>query len=1092
MRHCAPSSLSLPLCVRYCFCITVFVASALGQANVQGQWTTLPNTIPINPVHATLLANGKILIVAGSGNCSPSLTGCPSGPPYGPSNGSGALLLDPVTGQTIRQFNLSWDMFCNGMVMLQDGRVLIDGGTIQYDPFYGTANASIFDPATNTFTDTQPTLHGRWYPTLLTLGDGRVMTFSGVAETGGTNKAIEFYTIGSGWASPFDASWTPDLYPRLHLLSDGKVFYSGAQTKSKLFDPSTNTWNINFATTNYGGLRTYGSSVLLPLSPADNYDSKVLIMGGGNPSTNTTEIIDFGSATPSWQYGPPMSQPRIEMNAVLLPNGKVLALGGSLFDEETGTASFNADLFDPATNTFSSAGVYAYARLYHSVALLLPDATVWSAGGNPLRGHYVPQQEIYKPAYLFNPDGSAATRPSITSAPISISYSDSFTVQTPDAANISHVVLVRNGNVTHAFGMDQRLVELSFTAGNGSVTVTAPPNGNIAPPGYYMLFLLNNSGVPSIAPLLQLIGPPNFSVSSPASVTVSQGNQGSAAITTTVSGGFNSSISLSISGAPSGTTATFNPATIAASGAGTSTMNIAAGLSAPIGSYPLTITLRGGGFQRTTRVNLVVGIAAVAIPVFSPKSATYTSAQSVTITDATAGAAIHYTTNGNPPTTASPLYTGPIPVVSTETLKAMAAESGYSNSGVATATFTIAAAIPVFSPKPTSYTSPQSVTISDSTAGAAIYYTTNGTTPTTSSNLYTGPITVSSTVTLNAIAAAPGYSHSGVVTALYTIAAIAPVFSPKAGTYTASQSVSMTNTTAGSSVYFTTDGTKPTTSSTLYKGSITVATTQIVKAIAVATGYGNSSVTSAAYIIAVPTPAFSPKAGTYTTAQSIAISDSLSGSAIYYTIDGTSPTTASNLYTGPLTISSTGTLKAMAVASGYSNSAVAAASFTIAAGTPVYSPKPSTYASAQSVTITDTTAGAAIHYTTDGSTPTSSSKLYTGPVVVSSNQTIKAIATAPGYSQSAVATAAYTISASAPALTPKAGTYNSAQSVSMTDATPGAALYYSTDGSIPTSSSKLYTGPVLVSSSQTIKVIAVAGGYGNSVVTTATYAISAP
>jgi hypothetical protein len=940
MRHGAPSSLSLPLFVPRVLCVSLFVVSALGQANVQGRWTTLPNTVPINPVHATLLANGKVLIVAGSGNCAPSQTGCPAGPGYGPSNGSGALLLDPVTGQTIRQFTLSWDMFCNAMVMLQDGRVLIDGGTIQYDPFYGASNASIFDPATNTFAETQPTLHGRWYPTLLTLADGRVMTFSGLMETGGTNRGIEFYTIGSGWTSPFNASWVPDLYPRLHLLPSGKVFYSGSQTKSKLFDPSTEAWNTNFATTNYIGLRTYGSSVLLPLSPADNYDPKVLIMGGGNPSTNTTEIIDLGAATPNWQYGPPMSQPRIQMNAVLLPSGKVLALGGSLFDEESSTASFNADLFDPVTNTFSSAGVYAYARLYHSLALLLPDATVWSAGGNPSRGYYVPQQEIYKPAYLFNPDGSLATRPSITGAPSSISYNDPFTVQTPNAANISHVVLVRNGNVTHAFAMDQRLVELSFTAGNGSITVTAPPNGNIAPPGYYMLFLLNNSGVPSIARFVQLMGQPTFGVSSPASVSISQGNQGNATLATTVSGGFNSSISLSVSGAPSGTTATLNPSTIPASGAGTSMMNIVVGLTTPIGSYPLAITLRGGSLRQTRTVNLVVGRAAVATPVFSPKTGTYTSAQSVTITDATAGAAIYYTTNGTTPTTASSLYKDPITVASSKTFKAMAAESGYSNSSVATATFTIAAAVPVFSPRPTSYSSTQSVTISDSTAGAAIHYTTDGTTPTTSSSLYKGPITVSKTETIKAIASASGYSNSGIATARYTISAMAPVFSPKAGTYTASQSVSIADTTAGASIYYTTDGTTPTTSSKLYTGPITVATTQMVKAIAVATGYGDSSVASAAYIIAVPKPGFSPNAGTYTSAQSVAITDSMSSAAIYYTTDGTSPTTTSNRYTGPITVSSTETLKAMAVASGYSNSAIASGTFTIAAAPPAYLPRP--------------------------------------------------------------------------------------------------------------------------------------------------------
>ena len=109
----------------------------------------------------------------------------------------------------------------------------------------------------------------------------------------------------------------------------------------------------------------------------------MIIMGGANPSTATTEVIDLSAASPAWAFGPSMSQPRIEMNAVMLPTGKVLALGGSYNDEDTTTASLNADLYDPVTNSFSSAGANAYARLYHSVALLMPDATVWVAGGNP-------------------------------------------------------------------------------------------------------------------------------------------------------------------------------------------------------------------------------------------------------------------------------------------------------------------------------------------------------------------------------------------------------------------------------------------------------------------------------------------------------------------------------------------------------------------------------------------------------------------------------------------------------------------------------------------------------------------------------------
>src|SRR5712691_1985078 len=169
--------------------LSVFVPVMMGQANVQGQWSTLPYLMPINPIHVALLYNGKILVVAGSGNCPPSLSGCPSGAPYGPSNNSGALLFDPVAG-TFTQFSVSWDMFCNAMSLLPDGRAFINGGTIQYDPFQGQLKSSIFDPATNTFTNTSNMAHGRWYPTLTTLGDGRVMTFSGANESSNTNTAV--------------------------------------------------------------------------------------------------------------------------------------------------------------------------------------------------------------------------------------------------------------------------------------------------------------------------------------------------------------------------------------------------------------------------------------------------------------------------------------------------------------------------------------------------------------------------------------------------------------------------------------------------------------------------------------------------------------------------------------------------------------------------------------------------------------------------------------------------------------------------------------------------------------------------------------
>ena len=572
----------------------LLTAASVAQPSVQGHWTTLSYSMPINPVHVALLHTGKVLVVSGSGNVA------------GNTNYQAAIW-DPQANTIITQ-PVAWDMFCNGMVVLPDGRSFIMGGTLQYDPFHGALRTSTFDPAAGTFTDAQNMAHGRWYPTATTLGDGRVMVFSGLNETGGTNTSVEIYTVGTGWGAASTASWTPPLYPRLHLLPNGKVFYSGATTQSRTFDPSTKVWS-NVATTNYSGTRTYGTSVLLALTPTNNYDPRVFIMGGGSPSTQSTEVIDLGASTPAWKYGPIMSQPRIEMNAVILPSGQVLALGGSYNDEDTTTASLNADLFDANAASVGPAGANAYARLYHSVALLLPDATVWLAGGNPQRGTYEQNMEIYQPPYLFtsgNGGTALATRPTISSAPANISYGNAFTVQTPDAANISSAVLVRNGAVTHAFDMDQRVVGLTFTAGTGTLSVTGPPNGNIAPPGYYMLFLLSNTGVPSIARFVQVAQAPDFSLSaSPASQSVVQGNGTTYTVNVAAAGGYSGTVGLSVSGLPTGATGIFNPTSIA--GSGGSTLTIGTASSTPAGSYKLTITgTDGASLTHTTSVTLVV------------------------------------------------------------------------------------------------------------------------------------------------------------------------------------------------------------------------------------------------------------------------------------------------------------------------------------------------------------------------------------------------------------------------------------------------------------------------------------------------------
>src|SRR5437667_8532957 len=163
-------------------CVSVLVGLALpqlmAQANV-GQWTTLPYSMPINPIHATLLNTGKVLVVAGSGN-------------YPPNKNYQAAVWDPTTG-TITVQTVTWDMFCNGAVVLPDGRVFINGGTTQYNPFHGAANTSVFDSVNSSFTDQPIVLHRCCYPTVTTPGDGRILTISGLNETGTSNTAVEIF-----------------------------------------------------------------------------------------------------------------------------------------------------------------------------------------------------------------------------------------------------------------------------------------------------------------------------------------------------------------------------------------------------------------------------------------------------------------------------------------------------------------------------------------------------------------------------------------------------------------------------------------------------------------------------------------------------------------------------------------------------------------------------------------------------------------------------------------------------------------------------------------------------------------------------------
>ncbi len=452
-----------------------------------GQWAA-PVSLGMIPIHAALLYTGKLLFWE-----YPNLQG---------TGGTLSILYDPIANAVT---NLSPtgndDFFCAGLSQLPDGRILVDGGLngpLHKGPL-GTKYAYIFDPSSNTWTAQQNMKFARYYPTNIQYPDGTALAVSGNNAKGGAviRPMEHFDPVAGTWTTlpstanlPL-ASW--DNYPRMFLLPSGNIVTAGQIQQSWMFAPSTNSWTY-VGDLNYS-FRHGEGAVLMPSL------EQVMVIGGQVPQqtpTNTTEMIDFTQPTPQWTYGIPMNFARQNLNAVQLPDGTILVVGGAGGSQPYQNPVKTAEVYNPATSTWSLLAAQAGSRGYHSTALLLPNGTVISEGsdsGNTLQTY----AEIYSPPYLFN-----GPQPTITAAPTSVNYGANFTITTPDAANITSVVLMRNDAVTHADHFDQRMVPLAFTTGSGELTATAPASGDYAPPGYYMLFIVNSSGVPSVAPFVNL------------------------------------------------------------------------------------------------------------------------------------------------------------------------------------------------------------------------------------------------------------------------------------------------------------------------------------------------------------------------------------------------------------------------------------------------------------------------------------------------------------------------------------------------------------------------------------------------------------
>ncbi len=408
------------------------------------------------------------------------------------------------------------NLFCSGHIQLSDGRTLFVGGHLAANN--GLADTTIFNSATNSWFRGPDMSVGRWYPTATQLPDGRVLAFAGdniVQDRPGAAPPFSDASVDSlpsvfdprtnTWTDLPAARLTSPLYPYMFVLSDGKIFDAGPDKTTRILDPSTWTWS------------TVGTSPIDGHSAVMYRPNKIMKSGTwADPdfsgprvfnADGRTAVIDMSAPTPQWRETAAMANGRSYHNLTLLPDGTVLASGGGSRSDgvEINNSVLPAEIWNPTTETWTTVASLHNGRLYHSTALLLPDGRVLMAGGGQLPGSVAVNQtnaEIYSPPYLFK-----GARPTITALPSSATYGASFDVTTPDAAQVTNVSLIRSPSVTHAFDENQRFQFLSFTAGAGKVTVQAPSNANLAPPGDYMLFLLNSNGVPSVGKLVRIAAP---------------------------------------------------------------------------------------------------------------------------------------------------------------------------------------------------------------------------------------------------------------------------------------------------------------------------------------------------------------------------------------------------------------------------------------------------------------------------------------------------------------------------------------------------------------------------------------------------------
>jgi YVTN family beta-propeller protein len=481
--------------------------------NVQGAWSPVKSW-PLIAVHAVLTPDGRVLT-------------------YGTTSSgqqTGIFIYDvwdfaagPDAGHVTLPNNTGTDIFCSSQVVLPGGQgVFIAGGdnwTGAATTNTGNNNSNVFNYGSNTLTRSSNMNRARWYSSSMTLLNGETYIQGG---SGGTDRP-EIRDVNGAFRllSNVNTSAYDFMYPRNFIAPDGRVF--GYDSAGRMY---------YVATSGSGSLATAGqfSGPTGSDSSAVMYRPGRILQFGGNSSGAL--VIDITGGSPVVSTTQSLSSRRRLVTATVLADGRVLATGGSLDWNEMNGVNYNAEIWSPTTGQWTLGAAGNRARLYHSTAVLLPDASVLVAGGGAPGPQNNTNIEIYYPPYLYNAAGGLATRPSIQSAPGTIDIGETFVVDMSGTGAIGRVVLVKTSSVTHSWNMEQRFVELAFQQAGDKLTVQAPTRAADAPPGFYMLFTLGSSGTPSVAKIARIgVAPnPNPSVTPNLSDPGDQSGQAGAAL----------------------------------------------------------------------------------------------------------------------------------------------------------------------------------------------------------------------------------------------------------------------------------------------------------------------------------------------------------------------------------------------------------------------------------------------------------------------------------------------------------------------------------------------------------------------------------